>query len=90
VVGLSSLSFDSSGDALVMLIVGGSGRLPGALIGTVVFMVIQHVASNVNPYHWLFIIGGLLIVAVLALPGGLISLTDKPMAWLRQRRLARG
>jgi branched-chain amino acid transport system permease protein len=86
VVGLSSLSFGTSGDALVMLIVGGSGRLPGALIGTVVFMIVEHIAATVNPYHWLFIIGGLLIVTVLVLPGGLISVVD----WVSARLPWRG
>jgi branched-chain amino acid transport system permease protein len=86
VVGLSSLSFSTSGDALVMLIVGGSARLPGALIGTVVFMIVEHIAATVNPYHWLFIIGGLLIVTVLILPGGLISLLD----WVSARFAWRG
>jgi branched-chain amino acid transport system permease protein len=90
VVGLSSLSFSTSGDALVMLIVGGSARLPGALIGTVVFMIVEHIAATVNPYHWLFIIGGLLIVTVLVLPGGLVSLVDKPIDWAAARISKRG
>jgi branched-chain amino acid transport system permease protein len=90
VVGLSSLSFGTSGDALVMLIVGGSGRLPGALIGTVVFMIVEHVAATVNPYHWLFIIGGLLILIVLVLPGGLISVVDWVAARLPWNSLGRG
>ena len=90
VVGLSSLSFSTSGDALVMLIVGGSGRLPGALIGTVVFMTVEHIAATVNPYHWLFIIGGLLIVTVLVLPGGLISLVDWAAARLPWRGARHG
>jgi branched-chain amino acid transport system permease protein len=28
-------------------------------------MVIHHVAATINPYHWLFIIGGLLVFVVL-------------------------
>ena len=90
VVGLSSLSFSTSGDALVMLIVGGSARLPGALIGTIVFMIVEHVAATVNPYHWLFIIGGLLIVTVLLLPGGLVSLVDWAAARISRRRARHG
>ena len=90
VVGLSSLSFGTSGDALVMLVVGGSARLPGALIGTVVFMIVEHAAATVNPYHWLFIIGGLLILTVLVLPGGLISVVDWVAARLPWNILGRG
>jgi branched-chain amino acid transport system permease protein len=90
VVGLSSLSFGTSGDALVMLIVGGSARLPGALIGAVVFMTVEHVAATVNPYHWLFIIGGLLIVTVLVLPGGLVSVVDWAVARIPLRGARHG
>jgi branched-chain amino acid transport system permease protein len=90
VVGLASLSFSTSGDALVMLIVGGSARLPGALVGTVVFMVVEQTAATLNPYHWLFIIGGLLIVTVLVLPGGLISVVDWLAARLPWRISGRG
>lgn len=65
VVGLDSLGFNLSAEAIVMLVLGGAGRLTGALIGTAVFMVLHHTASSINPYHWLFVIGGLLMVVVL-------------------------
>ncbi len=65
VVGLDSLGFELSAEALVMLVLGGTGSLYGALGGTAAFMVIHHTASALNPYHWLFIIGGLLVVVVL-------------------------
>jgi branched-chain amino acid transport system permease protein len=69
IVGLDALSFSLSAEALVMLVLGGSGRLGGALVGTVIFMVLHHTAASVNPYHWLFVIGALLMVVVL-LPQG--------------------
>jgi branched-chain amino acid transport system permease protein len=65
IVGLDSLGFELSAEALVMLVLGGAGTLYGAIAGAAVFMVIQHVASTINPYHWLFIIGGLLVFVVL-------------------------
>ena len=65
IVGLDSLGFELSAEALVMLVLGGVGTLYGAIAGTVAFMAIHHVASAMNPYHWLFIIGGLLVVVVL-------------------------
>ena len=40
IVGLDSLSFAGSAEALVMLILGGAGRLHGALIGAVLFTVL--------------------------------------------------
>ncbi len=65
IVGLDSLGFELSAEALVMLVLGGTGTLWGALAGTVVFASIHHWASTLNPYHWLFIIGGMLVAMVL-------------------------
>ena len=41
VVGLDSLSFTNSAEALVMLVLGGTGSLYGAFAGTVVFMLFE-------------------------------------------------
>lgn len=78
VVGLDSLSFALSAELLVMLILGGAGRLTGALAGAAVFLVLHHTASSINPYHWLFIVGALLMLVVL-IPSA------KVMGWLRER-----
>jgi branched-chain amino acid transport system permease protein len=78
IVGLDSLSFALSAEALVMLILGGAGRLHGALIGAVVFTLLHHTAASINPYHWLFIIGIALMVVVLMPP-------QKAWGWLRTR-----
>jgi len=71
VVGLDSLGFSLSAEALVMLVLGGAGRLSGALIGTALFVGIHHFASLANPFHWLFVVGGLLMVVVF-LPKGFL------------------
>jgi branched-chain amino acid transport system permease protein len=91
VVGLNSLSFELSAEGLIMLVLGGSAKLAGALIGTPLFMVVHHVASTVNPYHWLFVIGALLIVTVVALPNGMVELAERvlPAAWSRAVRVWR-
>jgi branched-chain amino acid transport system permease protein len=77
VVGLDSVSFELSANALVMLVLGGLGTLYGALIGTVIFMGFEHVVSAINPFHWMTMVGALLIAVVLAAPGGLSSLVEK-------------
>lgn len=73
VVGLNSFGFLLSAEALVMVVLGGTLRLSGAIAGTVAFMVIHHVTSTINPFHWLLVIGLLLIGVVLLLPGGIMS-----------------
>lgn len=71
VVGLDSLSFTLSAESLVMLVLGGTGSLFGALSGTVIFMLFEDYVSAANPFHWLTIIGALLIAVVLFAPKGL-------------------
>lgn len=65
IVGLDSLGFTLSAESLVMLVLGGTGTLYGAIAGTAIFMTVHHAAASINPYHWLFIIGGMLCVLVL-------------------------
>jgi branched-chain amino acid transport system permease protein len=74
VVGLDGVSFEWSATALVMLVLGGAGSLYGALIGTAAFMTFEHVVSAASPFHWLIIVGALLIAVVIVLPQGLQDL----------------
>ncbi|WP_310290149.1 branched-chain amino acid ABC transporter permease [Rhizobium sp. BE258] len=71
VVGLDSLSFTLSAESLVMLVLGGTGSLFGALSGTVIFMLFEDYVSAANPFHWLTMVGALLIAVVLFAPKGL-------------------
>jgi branched-chain amino acid transport system permease protein len=82
IVGLDSLGFALSAEALVMLVLGGTGRLMGALIGATIFTLLHHTAASINPYHWLFVIGGALMVVVLVPPA-------KIWAWIQRRRAPR-
>lgn len=83
VVGLDSLSFTLSAEALVMLVLGGTGSLFGALSGTVIFMLFEDFVSAANPFHWLTMVGALLIAVVLFAPKGLYgTLAD----WLARRK----
>ncbi len=72
-VGLEAISVERSIDGLVMLVLGGVGRLYGALIGAPVYMLVHQVASEWNPFHWMFVIGGLLIVVVMFARGGILG-----------------
>ncbi len=76
VVGLDSLGFELSAEALVMLVLGGLGTLSGAIIGTALYTMIHHYAATANPFHWLFVIGGLLMLVVF-LPKGFLLLAAR-------------
>lgn len=73
-VGLGVLSVNTSVDVLVMLVLGGVGALYGALVGAIVYMVVHHFAAEWNPYHWMFVIGGLLVLVVRFGRGGLLGM----------------
>ena len=79
-VGLNVLGLEPSGDLLVMLILGGVGRLYGAFVGPVVYLIAQDYLAKQYPEYWYFGIGVLLIVVVLFARGGILGLTDK---WLQ-------
>jgi branched-chain amino acid transport system permease protein len=72
-VSLGVLDFQRSADILVMLILGGTGRLYGGLIGAAIYMVARDQFSGVNPQYWYFPIGVLLIAVVLFLPNGILG-----------------
>jgi branched-chain amino acid transport system permease protein len=72
-VSLEALGFQRSADVLVMLILGGTGRLYGGLIGAAVYMVARDQFSGINPQYWYFWIGLLLISVVMLLPNGILG-----------------
>nr|WP_018237442.1 branched-chain amino acid ABC transporter permease [Ensifer sp. BR816] len=87
VVGLDSLSFTLSAESLVMVVLGGTGSLFGALTGTIVFMFFEDLVSAANPFHWLTMVGALLIAVVLFAPKGLYgTLAGLASRWRRTPR----
>jgi branched-chain amino acid transport system permease protein len=76
-VGLSTLSLDRSGGALIMLILGGVGRLYGAFIGVPLYMIAQDQFAEVEPVYWYFWIGLLMVLVVMFARGGVLGLVDR-------------
>jgi branched-chain amino acid transport system permease protein len=72
-VSLETLSFGRSADVLVILILGGAGRLYGGIIGAVIYMVARDQFSGINPQYWYFWIGLLLVAVVMFLPNGVLG-----------------
>lgn len=82
---LESISFQRSADVLVMLVLGGAGRLYGGLIGAIIFMIARDQFSGIAPQYWYFWIGILLIVVVMLLPNGILGGLSKIFArWSRK------
>lgn len=88
-VGLESLGFTRSAEVLIMLVLGGTGRLYGALVGTAVFMIAQDYLAGIDPVYWQFWIGLLLVVIVMFARGGILGGAEALFARLRVRGRAR-
>jgi len=84
-VGMDALGFPRSAELLVMLVLGGTGRLYGALLGAALFMVAQDVLAGINPVYWQFWIGLLLVVIVLFARGGVMGALSALAARVRHR-----
>jgi branched-chain amino acid transport system permease protein len=76
-VGLDTLGFPRSAELMIMLVLGGTGRLYGALIGTAVYMIAQDYLSGINPVYWQFWIGLLLVIVVLYARDGILGVVAK-------------
>lgn len=72
-VSLETLSFQRSADVLVILALGGAGRLYGGLIGAAIFLVARDQFSGIAPQYWYFWIGVLLVTVVMVLPNGILG-----------------
>src|SRR5215208_3591173 len=79
-VGLNVLGLEPSGDLLVMLILGGVGRIYGAFVGPVVYLIAQDYLAKQYPEYWFLGIGILLIVVVLFARGGILGILDNVFA----------
>lgn len=84
-VGLNVLGFEPSGELLVMLILGGVGRLYGAFVGPLVFLIAQDYLARQFPEYWYFGIGLMLVIVVLFARGGILGISDALIARLRRK-----
>jgi branched-chain amino acid transport system permease protein len=85
-VGLNVLSFEFAGELLVMLVLGGVGRIYGAFVGPLVYMIAQDQLAKQFPEYWYFGIGLLLVAVVLFARGGLLGIVDAIIEKFRRAR----
>jgi len=62
----------TSGEALLMVIIGGTGTLGGAMLGSAAFILLQSLVSSYTE-RWMLILGATFILFVLFAPGGLVG-----------------
>ena len=64
------MQWTTTGDLIVMIVLGGVGSLFGPLIGAVVFLALEESLSQLTDF-WQLIIGPLLLFLVIYAPGGI-------------------
>ncbi|MBO0237211.1 ABC transporter permease subunit, partial [Vibrio parahaemolyticus] len=64
------LSWHHSGNALLMVILGGLGSLAGAVIGAFSFVLLAEWFQGLTK-HWQLLLGGFIIGLVVLLPHGI-------------------
>jgi branched-chain amino acid transport system permease protein len=78
------MSWQRSGELIVMVLLGGLGSLDGAIIGAAAYLLTEEWLSGVTE-HWKVIFGPVLVLIVLFARGGLLGLASALV-----RRLGRG
>ncbi|MDR9483894.1 MAG: branched-chain amino acid ABC transporter permease [Sediminimonas sp.] len=66
-------SWQTSGEIIIFVILGGVGRLFGPVIGAALFIVLEHLLGGLSEF-WHIYLGALLLIVVLFARGGLIGL----------------
>lgn len=73
------MSWTVSGEALVVVILGGLGTLVGPIVGAVLFVLLKHQISEVTPY-WHAIVGLILIAVVMSRANGVFGFVEARLA----------
>jgi branched-chain amino acid transport system permease protein len=75
-VNLSALGLDRAATVLIILILGGYGRLYGAFVGAVAYMVLSHFLARFYPTAWQLGLGLLLILIALFARNGILGIGE--------------
>jgi len=84
-VNLSTLGLERAAGVLILLILGGYGRLYGAFVGAVAYMLLEHTLAKAYPTAWQLGIGVVLIAAALYARNGVLGIGEAVMRRLRSR-----
>lgn len=81
------LAWTVSGEALVVLILGGLGTLVGPLVGAAAFVLLKHELSAVTTY-WHLVVGVILIAVVMSRANGIFGWIEARWGARIERRVA--
>jgi branched-chain amino acid transport system permease protein len=85
-VNLSTLSLDRAATVLIILVLGGYGRLYGAFVGAVAYMVLSHYLAKLYPTAWQLGLGLMLVIIALGARNGILGIIDSILSRVRGKR----
>lgn len=77
------LHWSLSGDAIIMVILGGTGTIIGPVIGAAAFLLLKNVVSSHNEY-WMLWVGIVFILCVMFMPQGIWGFVRDKLTRKRQ------
>ena len=77
------MSWQRSGELIIMILFGGLGTLHGAIVGAAAFLLLEDVLGGITE-NWKMIFGPMLVLIVLFARGGLVGIASA--IWHRFRR----
>ncbi len=84
---LDVLSLERAATVLIVLILGGYGRLYGAFVGAAVYLILEDEMAKEFPEFWQFGLGLVLVLTALFARGGLLGLFAGLLGRIRGRRV---
>ena len=85
VIAPSYMSWERSGELMIMVAIGGIGTLFGPIIGAAAFLCAQEIISTFTP-HWQLFVGPALVVIVLGAQRGALSFRSRKRTKLKYAR----
>jgi len=84
-VGIDSLYYSTSGQIIMMTLLGGMGSFIGPFIGAGVFLYLEDVLSAITP-NWMIFLGVIFVLCVLFFPSGIWG-TVKELSLKRKKNV---
>jgi branched-chain amino acid transport system permease protein len=73
---IDMLGFDRSAEVMMMTTIGGTGSIPGVVIGAAAFGYLKDLLSAVSPKYWHLGLGLVLMLSVFVFRGGIAGAAD--------------
>jgi len=81
---LELLFWETSGDLLMMVLIGGLGSIYGAIVGDFVFILLRDYLSAIIP-EWPLILGSVFVLIILFSPDGIVGIIRRGREWIEER-----